>query len=478
MTTNANPNENPPRVIKTVTLGAAITQFLVIAAVAFGFWWVEAALMNQDEQNQQLAQETETIHKRIELVDAAHREEVDAFKDSVETLSERLESITRETESTRQQRGVVQQHFSDTQALIGVSRANVIEAIEVIEGISEELNEFADTEVEWSDLINLIKKRDAASAELLSSEELELLHVWFVARPVGNVDSWRLRLRELATPVQNALREDTANFVPEPTVAALNKLADEVRKQLGQLRLQLNSLKAISRKFDPPAPPAVTTLADAVIHHQHSLAEKRNQSLLAEVRPEFDASTRVIRAAVDDTINLLEVTAVTGEELLGAAQAEADKLEKEILAQQARERTETRRREEGERQQAVELLAKKKQHQQAYEVELPEIKRLLIPFLSNGTKQLNGTKWRESEKPAPLSYSGIRATGSLANDAAGYRAFMWLAGGPHNDRPSGTYPSYIGGDVSNSNYLSSICRGQSLLSEYGELLVADGLLAP
>lgn len=118
----------------------------------------------------------------------------------------------------------------------------------------------------------------------------------------------------------------------------------------------------------------------------------------------------------------------------------------------------------------------------AYRSRLPEMRRLLRPFITPGYAQPSGRDGLAIKTTKqPMSYSGIRAAGALEESEAGLQALFrlggWKAGAQKNDRPLGDFPRMNSeAELAKPAVRTPVRRAQQLLRDYGPQLVRDRLL--
>ena len=117
-----------------------------------------------------------------------------------------------------------------------------------------------------------------------------------------------------------------------------------------------------------------------------------------------------------------------------------------------------------------------------FQAELPAIRQLLSPFISPGYVQpVTSTDFRQSTSKSPVSLSVLKKSGALDADDKGLLALLRIGGsrqeGRANDRPLGSFPQFHSElDLSKSRIRASLTRAQTLLRDYGEFMIEDGLL--
>lgn len=120
---------------------------------------------------------------------------------------------------------------------------------------------------------------------------------------------------------------------------------------------------------------------------------------------------------------------------------------------------------------------------QALGRDLPEIRRLLSPFISPGHTQPNKSAidWPTTTEKAPVSFSGLKRVGALQPTIKGLQDLMvcgsMMAPGSSGERPLGSFPDYDKYLTSPKN-LAAVKRAQELLRTHGQTLVEERLLSP
>ena len=147
----------------------------------------------------------------------------------------------------------------------------------------------------------------------------------------------------------------------------------------------------------------------------------------------------------------------------------------EIEAQKMTDAIAEVRRQELERQTRLKGQIEEKQKEAKFEAALPEINKFLVPFITPGHKQLDGSRWIYSDEAKPLSLAGLRATHGLDNNQEGYQRLYFVAGSIQNDRPDGPFRVYNGGALPDAD-VPLIRKAQILLEDFGDIMVEKGML--
>ena len=444
-------------------------------------WPEQLGLLKNQSESNRLA--TDSMRRELSENDRIQGEAISGMTKSLSGFSDRLRSFESELANAKGQFDLLDQAATDRLTEHALSKARAIEARSLADRVSTEINRLNLQLQQWNEGVAVLQTNDSGRKLALSTDRLELLDDLLThdRLTADDISALNLQLRELRVPIDAALsRPDTTILIPESSVLALEALLTEAGNTRQQLIADAGRLDSLLRQSTEPLPKGAPVLRDALAEHR----KRRFDALNDKVRERLEAA----RATADDEISTAaeeaersrQAAEVARTRLVAEAQREADEIRGRIEAQRIRDAADDDLRAETERQRSAKTLAAKQQRMNEYQKALPEIRRLLAPFISAGRRQLNGTQWQFSDQAGPLSYAGIRATGALQNAESGYEQFLWLAGGPNNDRANGAFPDYIGGNVEMNvtALVPAIRRSQVLIEEYGDLLVEQGLLAP
>ena len=229
----------------------------------------------------------------------------------------------------------------------------------------------------------------------------------------------------------------------------------EVAQELTQLHWEATNL--LSANTDDSADKASTAevlarLDDEVLAHAQVREKHINEQVQRETKPHLEETRRVREKLQRDTRDLEdEIAAVTS----------------------------SRERIVDERDRAEDRTAR----MTALSRDLPEIRRLLSPFISPGHTQPNRTAidWPTTIERAPVSLSGLKRVGALQPTMKGLQDLMvcgsMMAPGSSGERPLGSFPDYDKYLTSPQN-LALVKRAQELLRTHGQTLVEERLLSP
>lgn len=269
------------------------------------------------------------------------------------------------------------------------------------------------------------------------------------------------RLTDTSPPI--AWRQQTERLAQSlaetPSETLLETRQQEITQLHGRLRSATNDLRGYRERLESliestaGAQPVEEVSGDIFAwHQQHVVAQRQEKSEQAG----RDEQTRIEAELqqLDDQRTVLLATSQRLAEELGAAKRGV------APTSPSRSRTDTA----------------------AYRQRLPEMRRLLRPFLGPGYAQPTGSDGLAMETAKrPMSYSAIRSAGALEDTQAGLKTLFrlggWKAGAQRNDRPLGDFPRMNSeAELAKPAVRASVRRAQQLLSDYGPQLVNDRLL--
>lgn len=212
---------------------------------------------------------------------------------------------------------------------------------------------------------------------------------------------------------------------------------------------------SLSPRSDITLKQALESLDDQLEEERRALVAKQVEQAkqeAARVLADQEAASRLkIAEAERQAIEL--VGEQTAAKILAEAQAEKQRMEATMAEQKAK--------------------AAQEQLEAAFNRDLPEIRRYLVAFLSDGF-ELRGS----SAGKGPASWNAIVGEQVLQPGRPGMEKLMHVCT-YKNDRPRGPISMYIGGDNGWAiTDKEAVGRAQELLGKYGELMVKNGLLAP
>ncbi|MCA9257940.1 MAG: hypothetical protein KDA61_02015, partial [Planctomycetales bacterium] len=259
---------------------------------------------------------------------------------------------------------------------------------------------------------------------------------------------WQTTLQTLARRVTQAGSEDRWRLCLQEGELLREQLSEQARRFVTyQERLQ-RWLKQTSEGAPAAGEGSVFDI------HRSQVALKREQQLRTEAKEESEAIDSELKQLADAQQALAGIV---------------DRLERDLV--QARQGGTPAR----EVPRAVDLAT--------YRQQLPEMRRLLSPFIHSGYAQPAGpNEFRYEGTKRPISLSGLLAAGALEDTDIGiatlFRLGGWKGGGQQNDRPLGEFPQMSSQDeLAKPGVSAKVRRAQELLRAFGTQLVADRLLS-
>lgn len=332
----------------------------------------------------------------------------------------------------------------------------------------------------------------AAQRELLRMETLVLLRK---TEPLGRryeetLEDWRTRLSDVAaseagrrllavpdawsqavalkritdTAPPIAWREEFERLAERISAGSIDTLTlaqrDDIPELQQRLRSATNTLQSYRSQLDElvasvaGANPTDDVVSDAFAWHEARVADQRRERAAQAARDEEQKIDAEVRELGEQRAMLL---------------ATAKRLTEDLAAAQR-----------GEKPTGVSRPATVTA---GYQDRLPEMQRLLRPFLAPGYAQPLGSEGLVMETvKRPMSYGAIRSAGALEDTNAGlamlFRLGGWKGGTQRNDRPLGDFPRMNSdAELAKPAVRASVHRAQQLLRDYGPQLVLDRLLA-
>lgn len=254
---------------------------------------------------------------------------------------------------------------------------------------------------------------------------------------------------------------DSSEHISDSYEQEIDDIGRDVRHNLNELarlrkshELRLKSVSDVRLPLDSPSlEVALTQWQDKQQSERNAIVKKAIEEVKEEERNKLIAATKESQRPIE--------------------QLERERVQLEQADKAQKQRDDNAKTEEKARLEAEERLRRRQMQSQ-----MADIRRYLVPFISQGNRQVNGgQQWVYTDKAVGMSLSALKAVKALQNDRDGYEMFLFVAGGPYNDRPNGVFRETIGGAAMETD-IPDIRKAQVLLEEFGDLLVEDGLLSP
>lgn len=397
-----------------------------------------------------------------------------------QTVSDEMNGLTEEIKTLRQELDGVKQQESTQEATKDRLFAELIALHKRGQQLREELDALKKLTTDWNNRILLLDESENGRRLAMVASQVDIFEQLAVANRPSDLDfaMWKEQLDTLLTRVDDAYEIRNENVVvSQEDVTAVARIGLQIRQYADELQQDKALLEAMIEESPQEIPDDARTLKAARALRRRELSSNRRQSLADEMQQAYENRRDRIGAARAESERLIAEATAVSERLIREARIVSEEKEGRIRAKRIGATADEQKRQAEVQYEKQLALAASQEHRQKYRRSLPEIRRLLVPFISHGHRQTNGQKWLYSDKAAPLSLGGLRTGRALQNDAEGYEALLWVAGGPYNDRPNGAFRSTIGGRATNGE-IPVIRRAQILLTEFGDLMVEDGLLLP
>ena len=295
-----------------------------------------------------------------------------------------------------------------------------------------------------------------------------------------SLTTWELQLKELATPVEQALADARSGLeLSVEHQQMLNNLGEQIQTALQQAErsaLVLRGIENATAHLTPVSRTLADVLRDRKAERERAtaerLAEAKEAARVAAEKEQADKVAQLERELAEAKGRVKEV------ELKAEAARVANmaQLEQERQAEVARLESAAKQAEITEAREAADHLAAQKARERLnreFERDMPQVLSYLRAFTSDGFKH------RPDETKGPSSWSYLQSQGVLKEGLPGLQRFLFL-GAADNDRPRGALPYYIGGNLQGVQGLNiePVEKAQALLRKYGELMVERRMLAP
>ena len=310
--------------------------------------------------------------------------------------------------------------------------------------------------------------RLAASPAALEQAEAILQ----AARPSENLPATlRARLEpleKLVETAQNAEKEQHVSFDPGPTFTAqLDAIKAEAEPALKVYQDHNRRLEAVLAGLPENSPESESTLEEALQARKNERLQEENRLLAEELEKVREESAEKRRE--DEAI----------------AKRRADELDREEQ-QKKREQEELQRQAEiagidaDNKQLGQDIAAAlaRKKLEREFAQDLPQIKSLLSPFITEGRTQPEQGFFRQSTQVGPVSLGKLNSERLLSVSIDDQRRLWYMAAGGKNDRQLGGFPTYIGNATDWQAKQPTVQKAQALLIKYGELMVEKKMLTP
>lgn len=446
------------------TIGVLIVYF------AFGRQWEDAAgqLIAQQETQRKLNSDLEQVNEILRQTD-------DKLRTMESTVNSRphIDDETRRQLSEFKSWAQIQQGRSGEltdaatadQTKAARHRSQKVMLLYRGRQTEQRLTSLKVTAASWAELYQQLLISDSGRRIASSDQHVEMIAAIGSRQHVttADVDSWSQEFDALYEPVLRAETDTHDVFVADQGFeSAIQQLEKRIRDAVEVFRrdtLLVNAIKQETARGDM----GEVSLQEALATRELNLVKQQAKDLsVARAEAQLEAAQRLEEA---EAANI-------------AAQTEVEEAE---LARQAAER----------RAVAAGILdEKKKLDQQAalaeqrrkleldYARELPEIRRLLHPFITPGIFQPSRNGFDGRYRPESMSLTAIASTGALQKTDKGLAELFRVGGSEFTAmRGLGSFPAHnIQSFKRDASVRTRVERAQELLLKYGDLLVEKGIL--
>lgn len=400
-------------------------------------------------------------------------------QNQAEQFAEQLNASETQLSEALAEIRTMQQEVSARRLTATLTSVNAGQLIRQIDRIDQSLADLTSNLLEWQgDRASLLT--DGRGCAIAQSDESLQRFVILDSQSIPSlrdVESWQTDLARLRTSLvvaRDATGVEIAQ-VPDGFQETIDQLESRTTDASTRLLALRNHVERIPPGHNTSA--GDETLEDAIQRNVEERQRNREEALVAVIEEVHSQYSRQMQEEAAATQRLIEERALKHTQAVREEILEAQKLDEKIELQQLAELRETARQQEEHRQASAKATLETAARRARMKQSMPLIRQYLAPCITPASRQLNGSKWVYSDTKVPLSLSGIRAYGALENTPRGYERMYWIGGGDQNDRPDGVFESYIGGAIYD-NEVPKVRTAQRLLTEFGDLLVADGLLSP
>lgn len=458
---------------KTVLIAA-----LICVAIGAGWLWLANKINNQAQITEaqradsvQLKEDVETQKGQTEKLAATVEEREQALQNNIRELRGDLETALSAVNT-------MQKEINSRKLALTLMSVNADQLVRRIEQAETAIESFRDQRTRWAK-----DSRQALNSDrgrLGGSPDVVQAFVDLKLNPLASdndIQGWEATLSKLKAaliPVRDGTTGDIAE-VPAGFETTIAGIESSVRAETDRLSAIQRTLTRVAENTssNPPNGPA---LQQAVAQREDELKKQREATIEAAARRVRDDMTRVLADERAKTEQMLADQRKQYELKYREEELKKQKAEEEIRIQKLADATEDAKRTEAQRQAIRQAEIKRQDDQRRFQAALPEIRQYLLPFITPGNQQMDGTKWVFADDKVPISFSAIKASGALDNSQEGYQALYWIGGGPKNDRPNGVFRDYIGGAIYDAE-VPKVRKAQQLLTEFGDLLVEQDMLA-
>lgn len=465
-------SENPSRYSwRSAAIAMVIsTVGVLIVYFAFGRQWEDAAaqLIAQEKAQREL----NTDLDRVKEIQKQTQKEIDEIEAKVsgqshvaEQTRQKLADVKSRATIQQEQARAVTDKIAADQTKAARHRSQTVMLLHRGRQTEQQLTSLKVAAASWAELYQELLISDSGRRIASSDQHVELIAAIGSRQHVttADVDSLRREFDALYEPVLQA-ESDARNVIVadngfEEVIQQLEKrirdAADVIRKDT----LLVNAIEQETAHREK----GKATLQDALAKRElNSVKQQANDLSIARAEAELEAAQRLEEA---EAANI-------------AAQTEVEEAE---LARQAAERRAVAAGildEKKKLDQQAALAEQRRKLELEYARELPEIRRLLHPFITPGIFQPSRNGFDGRYRPESMSLTAIASTGALQKTDKGLAELYRVGGSEFTAmRGLGSFPAHNNQNFKrDASVRARVERAQELLLKYGDLLVEKGIL--
>lgn len=471
-------NSNPP--VRAYGPRSAITLAALCVLSGLAFLFLHRQLNEQSELTDATWTKTSELHDDL----ASLEQQTTSLADELPRAQQQFETRVAELEeihgSMNEKLREIRAEAASQQLYRDALRARVAEVRSLRAEVRADLDALEQDVRDWTEqsqqlLHNDLGRRLAARPELL--RQYRLLDD---SPPVTEkqIERWD---EQLAVRFESlGERSDDADMmlsVPKESIGALEDIHRGIRDVRSAVRAKQSELQHLMQQAARVSTPAERDLQSALEHFEQQEVQGRLERIAEAEKRAFDEYTEKLAAERAATARERGELQLKKERELRDLELAAVEANSNIEAQKLKDAIAEVKRQEAQRQAELKAKIERKTLEAEFQAAMPEIRSYLIPLIAHSRWQLTGQQWKYVDTAGPVSLSAIRARGALQNTESGYEAVYWICGGPQNERPNGPFDRYIGGAI-HPRRIPLARKVQTLLNEFGELMVEKGMLAP
>ena len=419
---------------KSAVIATSLSMVVVVIVwVTFGRKWEDAAekLIAQEQAQQQLNSGLEQLHETLQQTDR----KLSAMESSIagspgqgdEKTQEQVSQINSWIQEQQTRTAELDETLAASRATAARQRSQTVMLVHRGRQIEQQLTSLAVRAASWAETYRRILTSDPGRRIASSDQHLELIsavasrhHV-----TVEELNSWQQEFDALYEPVRVAEADTRSVFVADDGFEpAMQRFETRIREAQDVFRKDGLLMDAMVRETAEHKPSELT-LKEALASRELNAVKRQAKDLFIAREEARDEATRRLEAAEAASIEA------------------ATRVEEAELERQAAERRAIAAGIVDERKKLDQEAEQRRRLELDYARELPEIRRLLHPFITPGIFQPSPNGFEGRYRPESMSLSSIASTGALQKTEKGLTALYRVGGSEFIAmRGLGSFPAY------------------------------------